>query len=103
MTAVGEEAMFRGFLNSEFSDRFGNVEGLLMSSAIFGLAHTGQGQTANALQAGLAGLYLGWVHQRNGFEAAEGVALHYWANVLVGIAAIRNGGSAQLVSLRLSF
>jgi hypothetical protein len=31
------------------------------------------------------------------------VALHYWANVLVGIAAIRNGGSAQLVSLRLSF
>jgi hypothetical protein len=103
MTAVGEEAMSRGFLNSEFSDRFGNVEGLLMSSAIFGLAHTGQGQTANALQAGLAGLYLGWVHQRNGFEAAEGVALHYWANVLVGIAAIRNGGSAQLVSLRLSF
>jgi hypothetical protein len=103
MTAVGEEAMFRGFLNSEFSDRFGNIEGLLMSSAIFGLAHTGQGQTANALQAGLAGLYLGWVHQRNGFEVGEGVALHYWINVLAGIAAIQNGGSAQLLNLRLSF
>lgn len=103
MTAVGEEAMFRGFLNTEFSDRFGNVEGLLMSSAIFGLAHTGQGNTANALQASLAGLYLGWLHQRNGFQAAEGVALHYWVNVLAGIGAIRNGGSAQLLNLRLSF
>jgi membrane protease YdiL (CAAX protease family) len=102
-TAVGEEGMFRGFLNSEFSDRFGNTEGLLMSSAIFGLAHTGQGNTANALQAGLAGLYLGWVHQRNGFEAGEGVALHYWVNVLAGIGAIRNGGSTQLLNLRLSF
>jgi hypothetical protein len=103
MTAVGEEAMFRGFLNSEFSDRFGNIEGLLMSSAIFGLAHTGQGQTATPLEAAAAGLYLGWVHQRNGFEAAEGAALHYWVNVLAGIAAIRNGGSAQLLSLRFSF
>ena len=103
MTAVGEEAMFRGFLNTEFSDRFGNTEGLLMSSAVFGLAHTGQGNTANALQAGLAGLYLGWVHQRNGFEAAEGAALHYWINVLAGIGAIRNGGSAQLLSFRFSF
>lgn len=103
MTAVGEEAMFRGFLNTELSDRFGNTEGLLMSSAIFGLAHTGQGNTANALQAGLAGLYLGWVHQRNGFEAAEGVALHYWVNVLAGIGAIRNGGNAQLLNLRFSF
>ena len=103
MTAVGEEAMFRGFLNTELSERFGATEGLLMSSAIFGLAHTGQGNTANALQAGLAGLYLGWVHQRNGFEAAEGVALHYWVNVLAGIGAIRNGGSAQLLNLRFSF
>jgi hypothetical protein len=103
MTAVGEEAMFRGFLNTEFSDRLGNTGGLLASSAVFGLAHTGQGQAANALEAGLAGLYLGWVHQRNGFEAAEGVALHYWVNVLAGIAAIRNGGSAQLLSFRFSY
>lgn len=55
-----------------------------MIPALFGLAHTGQGQTANALQAGLAGLYLGWAHQRNGFEAAVGAALHYWVNVLAG-------------------
>lgn len=103
MTAVGEEAMFRGFLNNEFSDRYGDGEGLVISSVIFGLSHNGKGQTATPLEATAAGLYLGWVHQRNGFEAGEGAALHYWINVLAGISAIRNGGSAQLLDVRFSF
>jgi len=103
MTAVGEEAFFRGFLNNEFSNRYGDGIGLALSSTVFGLAHTGQGQTANALQAGVAGLYLGWMHQRNGFEAGEGVAIHYWINVLAGISAIRNGGSAQLITFQTQF
>jgi len=102
-TAVGEEGFFRGFLNNELSDRWGNGWGLAGSSAIFGLAHTGQGQAANAVQAGLAGAYLGWVHQRNSFQIGEGVALHYWINVIAGIGAIRHGGSAQLVSISLPF
>jgi hypothetical protein len=102
-TAVGEEGFFRGFLNNELSDRWGNGWGLAGSSAIFGLAHTGQGQAANAVQAGFAGAYLGWVHQRNNFQIGEGVAIHYWVNVIAGIAAIRHGGSAQLVSLSLPF
>ena len=103
MTAVGEEAFFRGFLNNEFSNRYGNIAGLAISSGIFGLAHTGQGQTANALQATGAGFYLGWLHQRNGFEAGEGVAVHYWFNVLAGISAIHNGGSAELLHIQLPF
>ncbi|MBI3574145.1 MAG: CPBP family intramembrane metalloprotease [Gammaproteobacteria bacterium] len=102
-TAVGEEAFFRGFLNNEFSSRYGDNQGLVISSAIFGLAHTGQGQTANVLEAALAGAYLGWVHQKNGFEAGEGVALHYWINVLAGISAIHNGGSAELLHIQLPF
>jgi hypothetical protein len=102
-TAVGEEGFFRGFLNNELSDRWGNGWGLVGSSTIFGLAHTGQGQTANVFQAGLAGAYLGWVQQRNDFQIGEGVAIHYWVNVIAGIAAIRHGGSAQLVSLNIPF
>lgn len=103
LTAVGEEAFFRGFLNNEFSSRHGDRNGLIISSVIFGLGHTGQGQTADALQATAAGLYLGWLHQRNGFEAGEGVALHYWVNVFAGIAAIRNGDSAPVLTLKISF
>ena len=102
-TAVGEEGFFRGVLNNELSNRWGNGWGLASSSLLFGLAHTGEGNTANILQATAAGAYLGWVHQRNDFQVGEGVAIHYWINVLAGIAAIRNGGSANLVSLRLPF
>jgi len=102
-TAVGEEGFFRGFVNNDFSNRWGNGWGLAASSLLFGIAHSGQGQTANAFQASIAGAYLGWMHQRNGFQISEGVALHYWINVLAGIGAIRHGGSAQLVSLSFSF
>ena len=102
-TAVGEEGFFRGFVNNEFSDRWGDGWGLTGSSLLFGIAHTGQGQTADAVEASIAGAYLGWMHQRNGFQIGEGVALHYWINVLAGIAAIRNGGSAPLLSLRVPF
>jgi CAAX protease family protein len=102
-TAVGEEGFFRGFINNEFSDRFGDGWGLAGSSLLFGVAHTGQGQTANAVEASIAGAYLGWMHQRNGFQIGEGVALHYWINVIAGIAAIRNGGSAPLLNLRVPF
>ena len=103
MTAVGEEAFFRGFLNNEFSNRYGDGWGVVASSTIFGLAHTGQGQTANALQATAAGFYFGWLHQKNGFQAGEGAALHYWFNVLAGISAIHNGGSAELLHIELPF
>jgi hypothetical protein len=102
-TAVGEEGFFRGFVNNEFSDRWGDGWGLVWSSLLFGVSHTGQGQSANALQATLAGAYLGWMQQRNEFEIVEGVALHYWINVLAGVAAIRHGGSAPLLSLSVSF
>jgi hypothetical protein len=103
MTAVGEEAFFRGFLNNEFSSRYGDGTGLVTSSVIFGLAHTGQGQTANALQATAAGFYFGWLHQKNGYATGEGAALHYWFNVLAGAAAIHNGGSAELLHIQLPF
>ena len=102
-TAVGEEGFFRGFLNNELSNRWGDGWGLAGSSLLFGIAHTGQGQTANAVQATIAGAYLGWVQQRNGFQIGEGVALHYWFNVIAGISAIRKGGSATLLSFSVPF
>ena len=103
MTAVGEEGFFRGFLNNDFSNRYGDGWGVVWSSVIFGLAHTGQGQTANALQATAAGFYFGWLHQKNGYQAGEGAALHYWFNVLAGISAIHNVGSAELLHIELPF
>lgn len=103
MTAVGEEAFFRGFLNNEFSNDLGEGWGLVLSSVVFGLAHTGQGQTATPVGATLAGFYFGWLHQKNAYDIREGAALHFWFNVLAGISAIENGGSAELVHLDFRF
>lgn len=102
-TAVGEEGFFRGMLNNSLSSSYGNGWGLGLSSAVFGLSHSGQGNTASIAQATLAGAYLGWVQQRNGFAIGEGVAIHYWINVLAGISAIRNGGSTPLFTIQLPF
>jgi len=102
-TAVGEEGFFRGFINNELSNRWGDGWGLAGSSALFGLAHNGQGDTANILQATVAGAYLGWVHQRDGFQIGEVVALHFWFDLIAGSAAIRHGGSAQLMTLAIPF
>lgn len=103
MTAVGEEAFFRGFLNNEFSNNLGAGWGLALSSVVFGLAHTGQGQTATPLAATFAGAYLGWLQQRNGYDLRQGAALHFWFNVLAGIAAIENGGGTEVVRIGLEF
>lgn len=89
MVAVGEEAFFRGFLNNGLSDYLGPGFGLLTSSAIFGVAHTGTGGTADAVSASLFGGYLGFIQQRNEYRISEGVALHFWWNFIVTLAFLR--------------
>lgn len=103
MTAVSEEAFFHGFLNNQFSRRYGANAGLVASSVVFGLAHTGQGQSANALRATAAGFYFGWLRQKNGYATGEDVALHHGFNMLAGAAAIHNGGRAELLLIQLPF
>src|SRR5258705_238422 len=73
-TAVGEEGFFRGFVNNDLSARGGGGWGPTGSPLLFGTAHTGQGDTANVVEAGIAGASLGWVHQPNGLGLGEGVA-----------------------------
>jgi len=89
MVAVGEEGFFRGVLNNSMSSAWGPWWGLAASSTVFGLAHSGTAGTANPLSAAAFGAYLGWRQQRNEYAIGEGVALHYWWNVLVTLAALR--------------
>ncbi|MBK1651346.1 hypothetical protein CKO08_03695 [Halorhodospira halochloris] len=88
--AIGEEAFFRGVLNNSFSHQWGEWWGLTASSVSFGLAHTGDGMSADAGVATVFGAYLGWVHQRNDYRMAESVAIHFWWNVFVSLAALRH-------------
>lgn len=89
MVAVGEEGFFRGVLNNSFSDAFGETWGLVGSSAVFGLAHTGAGIQASGLGATVFGLYLGWLQQVNDYDIRQGVAIHYWWDFLVALSTLQ--------------
>lgn len=57
LAGLGEEALFRGVFQTALTDWTGPVAGLLMASALFGLAHLVT--RTYAVLAGLVGLYLG--------------------------------------------
>ena len=61
---VGEELFFRGWLQSVLASRFEAWLGILIASAIFGLAH--YLSPTYAIYAGLTGLYLGVIYQVSG-------------------------------------
>ena len=98
-TAVGEEAFFRGYVNTEMSNNYGEDYGLAGSSLIFGLTHTGDGNQADFLTSSGIGGYLGWLHQRNGYELGESVAVHYWFNMILAAAEIKHGAVIPLIEL----
>ena len=57
LAGVGEEALFRGVLQTYFAGHIGVVPALLVTSSLFGLLHPVT--AAYAVMAGLVGLYLG--------------------------------------------
>ncbi len=84
---IAEEALFRGVLQSEFTNLFGKLPGLLMASSLFGLAHydetLGDANRAGIVFRGLIGLYLGWIYQRNQYDLRQSVAIHFWWNFFI--------------------
>ena len=81
--AIGEEAFFRGVVNTEMIRAFGPLRGIAASSVIFGLTHNGSGISASALTASLYGLYLGYIHHTYDYQLGPGIALHFWWNTIV--------------------
>lgn len=85
---IGEEAMFRGFMQSALSERFSPKGGIALSSIAFGAAHIpnayglpkSERKSYYAVAVPyitLAGAYYGWVTYRNN-SLKESVALHTW-------------------------
>ncbi|MCZ6552543.1 MAG: CPBP family intramembrane metalloprotease [SAR324 cluster bacterium] len=99
MVAVGEESFFRGVLNNGFSDSLGPGWGLAASSTAFGAVHIGRAGQATPAVAGLFGAYVGWMQQRNGYRIGEGVALHYWWNVLISLSMLHKRESDRQLTL----
>jgi membrane protease YdiL (CAAX protease family) len=70
---IGEEAFFRGYLNHSLSTSYGPVTGIGTSSLLFMLAHEGNTDASSGRPARLlAGLYLGWLHYKSGYDIRPG-------------------------------
>ena len=90
LVGAGEEMLFRGVIQRSFYEWFsGNMSrttarwsSIFSGAAVFGLAHNGQGFSANSLQAFLMGIYLGWVYhpEEGDFNLTEVIAIHSWFN-----------------------
>ncbi len=86
---IGEEAFFRGYLNHSLSTSYGPIAGVGTSSLLFMLAHEGNADARAGRPARLlAGVYLGWLHYKSGYDIRPGTAVHFWNNFLISLAAM---------------
>jgi hypothetical protein len=64
LAGISEELFFRGWLQGTLTTKFGVLFGIVVASAIFGLAH--YLSSSYAIYAGLTGVYLGVIFQAFG-------------------------------------
>lgn len=92
--AVGEEALFRGYIQSSVSRSSGENTGWVAASLLFGAAHIPnmyalpEEDRSEYLLYGLpiitaAGFYLGWVYRDSGYSQAPSTAVHFWYDFLL--------------------
>lgn len=109
---IGEEALFRGFLQTALSERLNPTSGLILSSLAFGAAHIPNAKNIRPenqwryyafslpLITGI-GAYCGWLTQKHN-SLRESVALHTWYDfVLFTLEAA--AGSAAIGSPSFAF
>ncbi|MFH1761189.1 MAG: CPBP family intramembrane glutamic endopeptidase [bacterium] len=85
---VGEEALFRGVIQTELTELINHrIIGLMGASALFGLAHWDSNSSQEERQqkiftTGLIGAYLGWLYMRNNYRLEQPIAFHFWWDVI---------------------
>lgn len=93
--ALAEETAFRGVLQSGLARRYGETEGLVFSSLIFGLVHSTNiffiDNSTDRIHyllydvpfITLLGGYLGYIYRDSGYSLAPSVAVHFWYDFLI--------------------
>jgi hypothetical protein len=81
--AVGEEALFRGWLLPMLAQKLGGRFWLanVLQAGLFGLGHPQAGAFAVVIGAGA--LYNGWLTRRNSWSVREAIFQHFWYDVAV--------------------
>lgn len=60
----GEELFWRAYLQRSLATRFGRVEGLLLTTLLYGAVHAISGNTMLVVAAVVAGIFWGWLYAR---------------------------------------
>ena len=87
---IGEEALFRGVIQTALEESWGPTWGWVGATAIFGSLHALNGATAGeaAIAVGVTsvlGGYLGWLYQHDGHDLTAPVFVHTWYDVGIGL------------------
>jgi len=77
-----EELIFRSILQTKHQQSVGACNGLLMTSVLFGVMHSGYGSVYELLFATAAGLIIGYLYQKTG-SLPFVTAIHGMVNVLL--------------------
>lgn len=114
---VGEEALFRGYLQSQLTETFTPWGGIILSSLSFTAAHIGNAAflpekerwryyTFGLPLIGAFGMYSGWLTYKN-HSLQESAAIHTWYDFVVFLAGSLRQSSIKEkklnVSTRMSF
>lgn len=101
--AVGEEALFRGWLlpvlHQKLGQRFWPAN--LVQATLFGLGHLPQADRF-ALIIGAGAAYSGWLTRRNGWSIREATFQHFWYDLIVGTATLLRDENAAVRLPRVS-
>jgi len=112
--AMGEEALYRGVLQSELRQHLGPWPALAASSSVFAAMHiantllqpdaeTRAGQLLSLPGILLVGSYMGWIFERNGHSLRESIAFHFWYDVIaMGLGLLINPKSTAF-TMRIGF
>ncbi len=87
---IGEEAFFRGMVQTSLEERLGPRWGWILASVMFGALHavnapeSWQTMVLASTVTGTIGGYLGWLYQRDGYDLSAGAFFHVWYDVIIG-------------------
>lgn len=106
--SMGEEALFRGYLQSELEERFGKRLGWLTASALFGALHIPNGTTTKerlfaSLSAFTGGLVLGYFYQKEGYSLRKSIAYHTWWNFSLSTINFLQNPKDSIISGNIAF
>lgn len=104
---VGEEMLFRGFIQSELANRTGDTFGLISSSILFGVMHMlnpGQATNTNYFAfATLAGIYFGTIYINNNYQLSLPISAHFWWDFMVGTIAFLKDPANNPLGAKVTF